>query len=238
MIIIQDEVEMPILKNWERFGQIIQHSPNDILRVAHTTVRTRLGFADMHLSILGQAKKNQMKRAMSEDVIINLVSTLEATAHILNSFYAFGIEYRHVTIDHKFPNNEERHKSSYKICLRCRLTEVNAPLAEFLDKYLKTGSPIKDWYKALIEYRHQILHRQHVIAHQIGGVDGYFLPDDPKIMGVNERPFLDKERKIIVYPNFTQNREIKKYTQFLYKQVRIVTELIYIFILAEEDEDT
>lgn len=238
MITIPDDVKMPTLKNWERFRQIIQYSPSDILRVAHTTVKTRLGFAEMHLSILAQAKKNQMKRAMSEDVIINLVSTLEAIAHILNSFYAFGIEYRHVTIDHKFPNNEKRHNLSYKICLRCQLKEVNPALAEFLDKYLKTGSPIEDWYKALIEYRHQILHRQHVIAHQIGGVDGYFLPDDPQIMGVNGRPYLDKKRKIIVYPNFTKNREIKRYTQFLYKQVRIITELVFIFILADEDELT
>lgn len=55
----------------------------DILQMVHTTVRTTLGFANMHLSVLRQAQNNSVKRAMFEDITINLVSSLEATAHVV-----------------------------------------------------------------------------------------------------------------------------------------------------------
>jgi hypothetical protein len=91
LITINDEVPKPDLPNWEKFGKLIEKSPNDFLRVAHTTVRSRLGFAGMHLSILRQAENISMIRAMSEDVMINLMSSLEAMGHILNAFYALGM---------------------------------------------------------------------------------------------------------------------------------------------------
>ena len=85
MIMINDLIANPSLSYWEKFNHI-RDKNNDILNVAHTTVRTRLGFANPHLSILRQAQDNSMKRAMFEDTIINLVSSLEAIAHVLNQF--------------------------------------------------------------------------------------------------------------------------------------------------------
>jgi hypothetical protein len=92
MITIKDEIVDLDLTNWEKFRKLIEKSPNEILQVAYTTIRTRLGFADMHLSILTQAQDNRLKRAMSEDVIVNLVSSLESTGHVSNGFYGLGIE--------------------------------------------------------------------------------------------------------------------------------------------------
>jgi hypothetical protein len=79
---IKDEIVDLDLPNWEKFRKLIEKSPYEILQVAHTIIRTRLGFADMHLSILTQAQDNRLKRAMSEDVIVNLVSSLESTARL------------------------------------------------------------------------------------------------------------------------------------------------------------
>ena len=56
MITIADEIRNPSLPNWEEFRKLIEKTPNEILSVAHTTVRLRLGFAGMHLSILRQAE--------------------------------------------------------------------------------------------------------------------------------------------------------------------------------------
>lgn len=230
MITIKDEVPKPDLPNWEKFGKLIEKSPNDILRVAHTTVRSRLGFAGMHLSILRQAENISMIRAMSEDVMINLMSSLEAMGHILNAFYALGIDYYSVTIYHKSYHNEKKHKEQTKSCLRCRLNEVNSPLGDFLDKFLKTGSPVEDWFNGLIEYRNQILHRQHLIAYSTS--NGYFLPDDPSILGP-QGGYFDRERKRFVTGNFTKRRRIKEYTEFLYEIVMEVIEDIFAIMVEE-----
>ena len=167
MINVEDKIRYPKMPNWEKFNDLTKNSSKEIMSVSHTTVRTRLGFAQMHLKILKQAENNEMKRAMSEDVIVNLVSTFEAIGHLLNGFYNIGIEDRIVTIDHKFPNSKRRYLEVSESCLRCRLVKVNPRLADMLDQFLKVSSPVEDWYKALIEYRPQVLHRQHFIARQI-----------------------------------------------------------------------
>lgn len=235
MITIADEVRNPDLPNWEEFGKLIEKTPNDILRVAHTTVRSRLGFADMHLSILRQAEDSSMKRAMCEDVIINLVSTFEAVARVLNGFYALGLDYRFITIDHKFPNSKKKHLELTEFCLRCRLKKVNSRLADILDLFLKTDSPVENWYQSLVEYRHQIMHRQHLIAYSIGGrgPKGYFLPDDPNVMGPGKTHF-DKKTKRLIIQNFTQWREIKRYPRESYELVMGIVELIYLAMLEGE----
>jgi hypothetical protein len=161
---------------------------------------------------------------MFEDVTINLVSSFEAIAHVLNGFYDLGIEDRIVTIDHK-----RRHIQQSESCLRCKLREVNLPLANLLDEVLKIGSPVEEWYKALIEFRHQALHRHHFIALSTG--KGYFLPDDPNLMTPKKRPHLDKRTKRIVVPNYTKKREIKKFTEALYKRVVETIEAIYLLII-------
>jgi hypothetical protein len=78
-----------------------------------------------------------------------------------------------------------------------------------LDKFLKTGSPVEDWFNGLIEYRNQILHRQHLIAYSTS--NGYFLPDDPSVLGP-QGGYFDRKRKRFVTGNFTKRRRIKEYT--------------------------
>lgn len=209
---------------WEEFSNLTENLTKEILSVAHTTVRTRLGFAKMHLTILKQAKNNQLKRAMFEDVIINLVSSFETIAHVLNGFYDLGIQDRTATIDHK-----PRHVQQPELCLRCKLRKVNPPLANLLDEVLKIGSPVEDWYKALIEFRHQALHRQHFIA--LSTVKGYFLPDNPNIMGPKGKVYRDMKTKRFVVPNYTKSREITKFTEALYKLVIEMIEAIYLLII-------
>jgi hypothetical protein len=72
-----------------------------------------------------------------------------------------------------------------------------------------------------------------VIAQQIaGGPKGYFLPGDPRIMGVSGKPYFDEKTDEIIYPNFTQGREIKKYTKFVCRRVESIIESIFLLILA------
>jgi hypothetical protein len=181
----------------------------------------------MHLSILRQAQNNTIKRAMFEDVIINLVSSLEAIAHVLNQVYDINFEYHDVKLDHIFPKDKERHHKRSQLCLRCRLAKSNPPLADLLAEVLKTGSPVEQWYQALIEYRHQIVHRPHFIAMVLAGFRGYYLPDDPRIIKPTERLYVDKKTKQTIWPNYTQRREIKKFTELSYKIVVDIVEAIY-----------
>lgn len=224
MITLNDKINYPDLPMWEKFSNFTENSTKEILSVAHTTVKTRLGFAKMHLSILRQADNNLLKRAMFEDVTINLVSSFEAIAHVFNGFYDLGIVDRMATIDHK-----KRHIQQPELCLRCKLRDANLPLANLLDEVLKIGSPVEEWYKALIEFRHQALHRQHFIA--LSTTKGYFLPDDPNIMGPKGSAYLDKRTNRIVVPNYTKKREIKKFTEALYKLVVETIEAIYLLII-------
>lgn len=124
----------------------------------------------------------------------------------------------------------KKHLSRPESCLRCRLKKVNGRLADILDQFLKIDSPVEDWYRSLIEYRHQIMHRQHIIAYSIGRRKGYFLPDDPNLMGPGKTHFDKKTRRFIVQ-NFTKWREIKEYPKESYELVIGIVELIYLAIL-------
>jgi hypothetical protein len=219
MITLDDKITYPDLPMWEEFCNLTKNSSNEILPIAHTTVRTRLGFAKMHLTIQKQARNMELKRAMFEDVVINLVSSFEAIAQLLNEYYYLGIKSKIVTIDHI-----GGHTKQPEMCLRCKLGKANPHLADALDKVLKIRSPRKDWYAALIEFRHQALHRQHFIA--LSTVKGYFLPDYPNIMGP-KGVYQDKRTKRFVVKNYTKVREIAKFTEALYERVIKTIELIY-----------
>jgi hypothetical protein len=132
LITILDEIIRPSLTNWTEFGKLIDKSSNDLLSVAHKTVETRLAFANTHLVILRQVNNNTLKRAMFENIIINLVSSLQSVAHVINERYTVGINYK-VEIDHKYYKREKKHLEASKICLRCKLKTVNTTLAELLD---------------------------------------------------------------------------------------------------------
>ena len=157
MITLEDSTPITNLPNWEQVQNLIEKSKNSKLQVAYKTVYTRLSFANLHLSILRQAENNSIKHAMFEDVVINLVSSLQALAHFINELHEIGINEYKVSIDHLYINNEDKHKKSSNRCLRCKLKDYNENIACVLDEVLKTGSPTNNWYHALIEYRHQIV---------------------------------------------------------------------------------
>jgi hypothetical protein len=106
-----------------------------------------------------------------------------------------NINYTQVTIDHKYPNDKRRHQEFSRICLRCQIAKVNPHLALFLNGVLRTESSVKDWYKALREYRNQTVLRPHFIANQITGIEGYFLPDNPTIIHSTDKIYLDVYRQ-------------------------------------------
>jgi hypothetical protein len=217
MITIKDQIIRPVLPHWEEFNGIIENT-NDVLRIAHTTVRNRLAFANMHLSILRQASDNTLKRAFFEDIIINLVPSFEVIAHVLNQFYGIRINDIHVILDHK--NKDDKKNKRSKNCLRCKLRKHNIHIATFLDNELKTDSPVDDWYAALIQFRHQIVHRPHYIAKS--GSHNYLVPDDPSIFQPSGRSYYDVKKKRTVWANYTKERDITKYIEISYNTVSFV----------------
>ena len=75
---------MPYLVNWNKVTSKITDIDNQILQTGNVTVESKLHYAFMHLEILKQAYqegsfgRSLIKRAMTENVILNLVSSLEA----------------------------------------------------------------------------------------------------------------------------------------------------------------
>ena len=146
MLKIEDTTPEASLPNWQRVQDLLQLSPkasskllpsekakNDKLLVTHKTVYVRLTFANFHLSILKQANNDSVKRAVFEDTVINIVSSLQALAHLLNELYEFGIKDASVVIDHLQYNNEAERKKASKRCLRCKLRDHNEDIAYLLD---------------------------------------------------------------------------------------------------------
>jgi hypothetical protein len=175
-----------------------------------------------------------MKRALLDNIVLNLVGCLEANSHVINGIYSFNINFRDVTIDHRSPKNKERHEELSKWCVRCRLGKVNLPLATFLDRELKIDMPAKNWYAALREYRNQAVHRPHFIAHQIGGVDGYFIPDNPNIRKAKGKIRLDRKTSKFIIPNFTNMRELKSYAEEAFMYVMLTINITYGLIYDDD----
>lgn len=220
MISIPEQIVYPDLPNWSQFSNLITKSKNDILEVAHETVRVRLAFANFHLSILRQAKENNLKRAMFENTIINLVSSLEAIAHVLNQVYKLDVPYHKVELKHQMRNGNHT-----RYCMRCKLLGVNESLEKLLLNFLLTGSPTDNWYEALVQYRNQIVHRPHFIAKSI--IEGYYLPDDPTIITPTSRSYFDTKKRRTVWANYTKRRDIKKFTEFSFLRTLEIVESIY-----------
>lgn len=239
---IPDHIEqmlLPNLHNWEKLRNLIQSTSNDILQIAYTTIESKLHYANMQMNILNQLYEsssshaaNLVKRSMFEGVIVNLVSSLESTAHVINQIYEFGIDYKRVTIDHRFFYDERKHRQATENCVRCNIKKVNSSLDSFLCDFLKRGSPVEEWYEALIEYRHQIVHRPHFVALLQAGSRGYFLPDDPKIIGTKVK--FDKERGEPVYSNFHLMREMRQFAEESTFRIIFIVENIFHVILEDE----
>jgi hypothetical protein len=53
------------------------------------------------------------------------------------------------------------------------------------------------------------------------------LPDDPTNLNPLVKPFHDANRNEIVFPNYTQNRELRKYFQSCFDKVLLIVEKTY-----------
>ena len=234
-----EQMLIPNLPNWENLRILVQSTANEILHIAHKTVETKLHYANMELNVLNQLynhpssfEKSLIMRSVFENIIVNLVSSLESTAHVINEIYELNVDYKQVTVDHKFFNNEKRHSDALKRCVRCKVNDVNPELGSFLDKVLQRGSPVEQWYEAVMEYRHQIVHRPHFVALLIAGAKGYYVPDDPKIIGTKVR--FDKEKAQPIYSNFTLMREMKQFAEKSATAILLIIETIFGFILKDD----
>ncbi len=220
---------LPRMENWEKVTSKIAGIDNQILQTGNTTVKAKLHYALMHWDILAQTYQKEgfasylIQRAMTENIILNLVSALEAFAYVINQLYDFQLEPRQVAIDH-LRNNKNRK------CLRCELKKENGQLANYLDSQLiKADSPLGNWYESLVRYRHQIVHRTlFLLNHYVG--EGTFLPDDPYILKPQEKMYFDREKEEPVIPNYTEKREVKKYTLYLFENVLSVLDTSYRYI--------
>ena len=168
---------LPYMLNWEKVRSKISAIDNQILQTGNVTVRNKLHYALMHWTILGQAYRVSgsatylVERAMTENIILNLVSSLEAFAHVINQIYKFQLEPRGVAIDHL-----HSHKNSKRKCLRCELKGHNGQLADYLDSELvRDSGPLDKRDQSLIRYRHQIVHRTLFLINQSIGEGSFFL---------------------------------------------------------------
>jgi hypothetical protein len=103
------------MKNWKRVTSKISDIDNQILQTGNMTVKEKLHYAIMHWEILAQTYQNEtfgrylVKGAMTENIILNLVSALEAFAYVINQLYDFQLEPKQVGINHlKIYKNTKR----------------------------------------------------------------------------------------------------------------------------------
>jgi hypothetical protein len=228
---IEDRL-VPYMKNWEKVTSRISEIDNRILQTGNRTVKNKLHYALMHWDILAQTYTGGtfgmylIKRAMTENIILNLVSSLEAFAHVINQLYDIQLDHRSVAIDHL-----GKGKHSDRRCLRCKLEDKNIQLASYLDnQLLRAPSPLDNWYESLVRYRHQIVHRTLFLLNQ--RIEGSFLPDDPHILEPQGKMYFDVEKNEPVIPNYTENREVKEYTLYLFKNVFKVLDDSYYYIFV------
>lgn len=223
---------IPYMIHWNKVTTKISHIDNQILQTGNITVSSKLHYALMHWTILDQAYQTStfgtylIKRAMTENIILNLVSALEAFAHVINQLYNLEVDQKWVAIDHVRINKNDKRK-----CLRCELKKINFRLSNHLESELVRGtSPLDNWYESLVRYRHQIVHRTLFLFNQ--RIEGSFLPDDPYILGPQGKMYFDTEKNEPVVPNYTENREVKAYTLYLFEKMFRVIDTFYYHIYA------
>lgn len=223
----------PNLLNWQYLIPLINVSENEILQIAHTTVATRLHFANLHLYLLLQTyeKKSSfetgfLQRSLTENIILDLYSALDALGHVINQIYDLNINYKLVSIDHRKRSN----KKDERRCMRCKLQITDNNLSELLESTLiRKNSPRDNWYDALVEYRHQIVHRPHFIFMKtIGNIT--WLPDDPTIIQSKEKFRFDHEKSEAIIPNYTQKREIRYFATSSFSSVLRIIEYVYLML--------
>jgi hypothetical protein len=231
---------IPAMPDWQSLTNKIKVNPvfanNVVLNISNTTVELRLEFANMHLTFLRQAYKkdssnaiNFIKRAMMENIIINLVSTLDALAFVINEIYDFRVGYKYVQIDHQTPKHERKGN-----CVRCRLDASKDAFSNYVStEFPKRPIRSDHWYNSISEYRNQILHRTlYLINFRENG--GSYLPDDPAILNLKGRKiYYDKESNKVVIQNYTLNREVREFSQFLFDKVFSIVQVVYRYLLIK-----
>lgn len=73
-----EQMLVPNLLSWEKLRILVQSTSNDILQIAHTTIESKLHYANMQLNVLNQlynqpssSETNLIKRSMFETAIVN-----------------------------------------------------------------------------------------------------------------------------------------------------------------------
>lgn len=230
-----DEILKPNLLFWNCLQPFINSSLNSVLQVAHKTVEVKVHYASLNLFMLLQSyekgrsssfEPSFMRHSLTENIIINLNSALESISHVINQIYNIGVDFNLVSIDHK---------KSKKDCLRCLLKKHDNDLSEYLDAALVRGSPVNDWYEALRQYRHQIVHRPHSIF--LLTIGGTYLPDNPSISIFDRKEkikFDDKTGEPVI-PNYTKKREIRSFTKGAFTVILKIIEGIYYYIYNNQE---
>lgn len=229
---------MPNLLYWNVLNPFINSHENKVLGVAHKTVETRLHNANFYLDQLLKTYESSqegfgfeysfLRRTFTENIITNLCSALDALAHEIKIIYNIDIKDRSVSFSHGHSIEDKKNN-----CLRCRLMDVDKDLSESLDEILLfQNNPAENWYDALFEYRHQILHRPHFIFMiTIGNIS--YLPDNPK-SELNEKPRFDKVKMKPIIPNYIKEREIRKFSIQSIRIVLVIVESIYEYIISNK----
>lgn len=233
---------IPNLLHWNILNPFIQNFKNELLSVAHTTVKSRLHYAHYHLDQLLKTYDSKnlksgsgmqfLRRICTENIITNLCSSLDALAHEIKIIYEIDIKERSISFNH---NHQKDQKKSN--CLRCKLKYIDTQFSEMLDKIvLNQNNPVDNWYDALFEYRHQILHRHHFIFMvTIGNIT--YLPDDPKIIKPTGKSRFDHEKMRPIFSNFTQEREIREFSFISICNVLMIVDFIYAYIITNKIRD-
>ena len=227
---------MPNLLYWNALQPFIKEYENEVLLTAHITVENRLHNANFYLDQLLKTYESHdnefgfeyrfLQITFTENIITNLCSALDALAHEIKIIYNIDINDRFVSFSHSHLIKNKKNN-----CLRCKLVDVDKDLANILDQTLLfKNNPAENWYDALFEYRHQILHRPHFIFMvTIGNL--LYLPDNPKSKS-NEKPRFDMVKMKSIIPNYTQEREIRKFSKQSIRIVLLIVESIYEYIIS------
>lgn len=230
---------MPNLLYWNILNPFINAHENKVLMIAHKTVETRLHHANFYLDQLLKTYEslnpklgfeyNFIRRTFTENIITNLCSVLDALAHEIKIIYQIDIKDRSISFNHNHLKKDKKNN-----CLRCKLINVDKELSDGLDQLLLfQNNPSDNWYDAIFEYRHQILHRHHFIFMlTIGNI--LYLPDDPKIIWSTEKPRFDKIKMKAMIPNYTKEREIRQFSIQSIKIVLLIVEFIYSYIISNK----
>jgi hypothetical protein len=234
-----DKMLIPNLLYWNALNPFINEHDNKVLMIAHKTVETRLHNANFYLDKLLKTYESSnsefgfeylfLRRTFTENIITNLCSALDAVAHEIKIIYEIDIKDRSINFSHGHLNNNKQNN-----CLRCKLKDTDKELASSLDRLvLNQYNPVDNWCDALFEYRHQILHRHHFIfMTTIGNI--LYLPDNPNISSSNEKPKFDELQMKPIIPNYTKEREIRKFSIQSMRIVLAIVEFVYGYIISEK----